>query len=147
MRRYPTGAALRCAPLGLILLAALQLAACSISLPVSSGTPIPTPPALACADHQQVQLDTISHEITCIINGAPASQTGFWLYYMLADQQGHERTFQGTCQGTLTQRRGACTETYAELVGQFDHPTATITGILLPSQQALGPVTPSVISS
>jgi hypothetical protein len=143
MRRYTTGAARRSAPLGLILLAALRLAACSISLPVSSGTP----PTLACADHQQVQLDTVSHEITCIITGAPASQTGFWLYYKLADQQGHERTFQGTCQGTLTQGRGACTETYAELVGQFDHPTATITGIFLPSQQALGPVSPTVISS
>ena len=147
MRQRTTGAALRQGSLGLILLAALQLAACSLSHPFSSATPTSTSPALACADRQQVHLDTISHEITCIITGAPASQTGFWLYFTLADQQGHRRTYQGTCQGALAQGQGACTQTYVELVGQFDHPIATITGIFLPSQQALGPVNPTVISS
>lgn len=144
MRRTVTGAALHYAALGLVLLAALQLAACTITLPFGAATPAPT--TLACADHPHGSVDTINHEVTCIVSGAPASQTGFWLYFALTDPQGHQVTFQGTCQGTLTQGRGACTQTYAEIVGQFNHPSASVTGILLPSQQPLGPVSPTVIA-
>jgi hypothetical protein len=116
----------------------LALASCGVTgtTPGSSGQP-----TLQCSVSVHPQgVDVLATTLTCTVTGAPTDQTGFQLYYTTTSSSGMAHRFDQPCQGNLNNETGTCTQTYAIIAPASPTP-ATVSGALLPSQQALGPIT------
>lgn len=83
-------------------------------------------------------VDVINMKLTCQASGAASGDTSFQLHYSIKDGNGNTRTFDATCDGTLQNGAGSCSQTYA-LVVPFASGDATVSGEFLPSHKGLGP--------
>jgi hypothetical protein len=92
-------------------------------------------------------VDVAQALLRCTVSNAPTSDTRFTLHYALVDDTGKtQQPFDVTCDGTLAQGSGRCQQTYSVVAPQS--PTdSKVSGESLPSQTALGPVTPTETSS
>jgi hypothetical protein len=144
----------------------LALAGCS-GMTIGSTTTATPPPAatLTCAyalvpspaGVPPTKSAPVSGELDllCLVTGAPSGDTSFTLTLAITlPSTFHVTLTASPCTGTLQQGTGACAHTYTLSGGPL--PTAVPTtvplpavvyGILLPSQQRLGPVTPILAAS
>lgn len=123
----------------------LALAACGSSALGSGGGS--TPGAhLSCTDSTSVgQVDVIHVTVNCSVAGASANETSFRLRYTVSNADGQQRSFDQTCEGTLHNGAGNCTTTYA-LIAPFEVSSSSVEGVLLPSNDHLGPVAPKDVT-
>ena len=131
----------------------LALSACGISVDVPAASSSPSASTdsqatLTCQEHSEVAAtfrdpgpQKVVHDLTCNVTGAPNSETSFTLKYQLQDN-GTMLTYGPTCSGPLQNGKGACFQTYIEVVGVFDHAMPIVFGELLPGRESLGPVMP-----
>lgn len=148
----------------LVALGCLVLAACGngdISAAANSS-PATTPPVigpvvvtptpslsastatLSCAVHstEGSEDDETQQTLTCAVKQAPSTDTHFILRYSVRDPTGGIHPFSQTCNGSLRNGTGSCSQKY-EFVFAFSPMSAPITGQSLPSRTPLGPATPS----
>jgi hypothetical protein len=145
----------------------LALAACTVATSVppkaaATATATSTRATLTCAvslfpmPFPPVQPTTKAAvgravELLCLVTGAPRSDTGFTLTFVITGQSPPIPPTSSPCVGMLQQGEGACTHTY--LLGIGPPPltpiapksvpfTAVVSGVLHPSGQRVGPVTP-----
>jgi hypothetical protein len=115
-------------------------------LPLGPVTPnMPAAATLTCMEKVRANSMERLHKLTCTVTGAPSSDTFFTLHYTLSDSSGTTQTYPSTCDGSLQYGAGTgtCTQTYDEFIGVFKNPQVTVFGELRPSQEPLGPVTPT----
>jgi hypothetical protein len=88
-------------------------------------------------------VDVTQALLRCTVSNAPTSDTSFRLHYALVDDASKTQLpFDATCAGALAQGTGTCQQTYSVVAPQS--PTdSSVSGESLPSQTALGPVTPT----
>jgi hypothetical protein len=86
--------------------------------------------------------DQISQTLTCTVRNAPASDTSFALRYGVLDPSGNSHPFTQTCDGSLHDGSGSCTESYQYIL-PFDAQNGPVTGASSPSGQKLGPIIPT----
>lgn len=103
---------------------------------IGGGPPIALQCGQATAGHG---VDVVTLKLTCKVSDAPSGDTSFQLHYSLKSGNGSLRHFDAVCEGALVNGTGTCTQTYA-LVVPFDSGSATVSGQLLPSHKALGPM-------
>ncbi len=122
----------------------LVLSACGFSLGGS------TQATLTCQEQSEVappsrdpEPQTVTHDLTCNVTGAPNSETSFTLQYQLKDSS-KTLTYGPRCSGPLQDGQGSCFQTYTEVVGVFQRAMPTVFGKLLPSGQMLESVTPTM---
>lgn len=84
-------------------------------------------------------IDVVNMKLTCQASGAATGDTSFKLHYTIKDGNGNPRAFDATCDGTLQNGAGTCTQTYALMV-PFDSGSASVRGEFLPSHKLLGPL-------
>jgi hypothetical protein len=87
--------------------------------------------------------DETKQTLTCKVTHAPAADTHFTLHYSIRDPIGNLHPFTQTCDGSLRNGGGTCTQTY-EFIFPFAPMPGPVTGETLPSHHKLGPVTPSI---
>lgn len=131
---------LKGAMLVLTLALAGSVAACGTSANENVGGG--PPPKVECSQAMTGHgIDVVNTKLTCKVTGAASSDTTFTLHYAIK-HNGTPRPFDATCAGTLQNGAGTCTQTYA-LVVPFDSGSASVSGELLPSHHAVGPLTPA----
>ncbi len=131
----------RAGALAILVALASLLAACgSAQGQTSSGSS--GHPTLACVSVIGGQgIDTIAARLTCKVTGATASDTSFQLQYRVTDS-GNHLSYSAVCAGELHNGAGSCTQTYVAPVPLSITP-ASVSGHAEPSNQTLGPVTPT----
>jgi hypothetical protein len=117
------------------------LAGCSpLDITRAGGIGASSPAVLQCNQSPDgYGVDVVYMKLTCQASGAASGDTSFQLHYTTKNSNGHARSFDALCAGTLTHGVGTCTQTYA-LVVPIDTGSATISGEFLPSHKALGPL-------
>ncbi len=122
---------------------ALLLAACGATAPASSSAH----PRLTCVTViAGGSIDVVTAHLTCQVSGAAASDTSFSLQYRVTDDSGQSRTLADACVGALHNGAGSCSRAYSAPVPLSLTP-ATVSGYTSPGHQALGPVTPTVVTA
>lgn len=124
--------------LTLVLALSSTLAACGLTTGATLGG---GPPASLTCTQAMVGhgIDVVNAKLTCQVSGAASDDTSFQVHYSVKSGTGTPRSFDATCDGTLQNGAGSCTQTYA-LVVPFDAGSASVEGQLLPSHKALGPL-------
>lgn len=123
----------------LLVVLAGALSGCNLLALKRVGTAGP-PSVLQCGQASVGHgVDVVNMKVTCQASGAAKGDTSFQLHYTLKDGNGHTRTFDATCTGTLVNGAGTCTQTYA-LVVPFDSGSPMVSGEFLPSHKSLGPM-------
>jgi len=123
---------------GLLVLSGCGLSGGANSTPTASPT---TAAALTCTvSYSPIDPDTLSGTLTCQVAGAASDQTSFTLTYTAPSPKG--QGVDATCGGALHSGTGTCTVSFTASA-QASRP-GTVTGQLLPSDQHLGPETPTV---
>ncbi|HLY31825.1 MAG TPA: hypothetical protein VKQ36_12420 [Ktedonobacterales bacterium] len=134
----------RVGALALLLVFALAfgLAACGgVGTSTSSGGSS-QPLTLNCVSTQTPHpIDTVSVEVTCTVTNAPSAATSFILNYAVVGAGGQSHPLSPTCQAPIQHGTGVCAKTY-DLPFPLANGKFVVTGSLLPTHQALGPVTP-----
>jgi hypothetical protein len=125
----------------------LMLGACGATQGATAPTETPGNAAatakLTCTIHQEpITADTISTTISCTVTRAASDQTSFEVTYS-SPAVGAKGGVQDTCIGTLHQGTGSCSVSFDQ--NAIADKVGTVTAVLLPSQQSLGPVTPTPI--
>jgi hypothetical protein len=102
------------------------------------------PLTLACTVRQSEGSsdDETKQTLTCKVTHARAADTRFTLHYSIRDPIGNLHPFTQTCDGSLRNGGGTCTQTY-EFIVPFAPVPGPVTGETLPSHHKLGPVTPT----
>jgi hypothetical protein len=102
---------------------------------------------LTCAVHsaEGSDDDETQHTLACTVKHAPTTDTQFTLHYGVRDPAGNVHSLAQTCNGSLRNGTGSCSQTY-EFIFAFAPAPAPVTGELLPSHSALGPALPSFSS-
>lgn len=117
------------------------LAACG-SAPTQTSSSASGHPTLTCDSVIGGQgVDTIAARLTCKVTGASASDTSFQLQYQVTDSGSH-LSYSAVCSGALHNGAGSCVQMYVAPVPLSLTP-ASVSGHAEPSNQALGPVTPT----
>ena len=102
-------------------------------------------PSLRCSVQSEPSgVDVLATKLTCNVADAASNETSFTLRYTLIADDGTRRPFNATCDGTLHDGAGSCTQTYA-VIAPLSPSSASVDGELLPSHRALGPVTPTAV--
>lgn len=113
----------------------------------SQGTPLSTVgggTTLACTYHARPQeVDTVTVTLACAVRGAAANDTSFSVRHTVAGPKGQGTAVDATCSGPVSGGAGACSVTATEQATEAE--PGTLVGTLLPSEAALGPVTPAII--
>lgn len=101
------------------------------------------PPKVQCSQANTGHgVDVVNKKLTCQVANAASSDTSFTLHYAIKNDNGTPRTFDATCEGSLKNGVGTCTQTYA-LVVPGDLGTPSVSGEFLPSHRAIGPIAPT----
>jgi len=105
------------------------------STPTSAAT-------LRCTMREEpVTTDTVSVTLACSVANASGSDTSFTASYYSRSLKGQGHSADATCQGSLRNGGGTCTATF--ILAALNSAPGSVTGELLPSHLALGPVTPA----
>jgi hypothetical protein len=80
--------------------------------------------------------------VSCSVNDAPSDQTSFTATYRIASSMAQSSG--RSCTGSLKAGAGSCSLSFDE-DAVYANP-GTVTGVLLPSHDSLGPVTPKRVS-
>jgi hypothetical protein len=90
---------------------------------------------------EPVTTDTVSITLACTVTNAAGSDTSFDATYSSTGPKGQGHVADATCHSTLTNGGGVCTATF--ILAARNSALGSVTGELLPSHLALGPVTPA----
>jgi hypothetical protein len=118
----------------------VALAGCSGNSAAGKSVPAAS---LTCTVHTSAGSDDdeVKQTLSCMVTHAKATDTSFSLHYGLVDPLGHVRPFDKTCDGSLHNGSGSCTQAY-EFIVPFRPAPAPVTGELLPSHVLIHPATP-----
>lgn len=120
---------------------ALLVVACGSAGGGSTSTGPTTRPTLTCTTQTGVEgIDVITAQLTCHVQGAARDATSFALTYRVSNSSGQGREIPGTCEGTLQDGAGVCTQRYAA-PAPLGVGNGIVSGWTAPDHQPLGPVT------
>ena len=112
--------------------------------PSTRSTPTSAASLRCTMREEPVTTDTVSVTLACAVANASGSDTAFDASYFSMGLKGQGHVADATCHGSLHNGAGACTVTF--ILSARNSAPGSVTGELLPSHLALGPVTP-VLSS
>lgn len=91
-------------------------------------------------------VDNMSVNVTCTLSGAPSSDTSFTLTYALAHSDGSAFAYGVTCDGTLHNGQGQCSQT-VNVIAPAGPEDIRVKATLAPSKHTIGPMAPVVATS
>jgi hypothetical protein len=109
--------------------------------PSARNTPTSAATLRCTMREEPVTTDTVSVILACTVANASGSDTSFTASYYSKSLKGQGHSADAMCQGSLRNGGGTCTATF--ILAALNAAPGSVTGELLPSHLALGPVTPA----